>query len=91
MVEEENMLLYVANFDKQTKAQDLGTLFSKYGEVESVHIFRDRETEEPLGYACVEMPDDDDAEFAIKRRNLRFWNRRQLRVSQWRPRRNDDD
>lgn len=49
-------------------------LLSKYGEVGSVHIFRDRETEEPLGYASVEMPDDDDAEFAIKRHNLQSAN-----------------
>ena len=79
------MVIYVANFDKQTDEEDLQVLFSHYGTVTDVNMFRDRETEEPLGYAFVTMPDDDDAERAIRHRNLRFWNGRQLRVSERRP------
>jgi RNA recognition motif-containing protein len=85
------MVIYIANFDKQTDEDDLEVLFSHYGTVNNVNIFRDRETEEPLGYAFVEMSDDQDAERAIKRLNGRFWNGRQLKVSQRRPRPNDDD
>jgi RNA recognition motif-containing protein len=85
------MVLFVANFDEQTDEEDLRVLFSHYGEVMDVHIFRDRETEESLGYAFVEMVDHYDAKRAIKRLNLRFWNGRQLRVSERRPRRKHDD
>src|ERR1039457_5344269 len=42
-----------ANFDKQIDEEDLQTLFGKYGTITNVDIFRDRETEESLGYGFV--------------------------------------
>jgi cold-inducible RNA-binding protein len=85
------MVLFVANFDKQTDEDDLQTLFSNYGTVIDVSMFRDRETDEPLGYAFVEIPDARKAERAIEHINGRWWNGRKLKVSQRRPRRSDDD
>ena len=85
------MVIFVANFDKQTDEDDLQTLFSNYGTVIDVNMFRDRDTDEPLGYAFVEMPDEQDAETAIMRLNGRGWNGRKLKVSQRRPRPRDDD
>jgi RNA recognition motif-containing protein len=80
------MVLFVANFDKQTDADDLRTLFSNYGTVVDVSIFRDRHTEESLGYAFVEIPDEWEAEKAISDLNGRWWNGRKLKVNQRRPR-----
>lgn len=85
------MTIFVANFDENTDEDDLQGLFSHYGTVTGVDIFRDRETDEPLGYAFVEMPDDQEAERAIKRLNGRFWNDRRLKISERRPRDRDDD
>ena len=85
------MVIFVANFDKQTDEDDLQTLFSNYGTVIDVSMFRDRDTDEPLGYAFVEMPDEHDAERAITHLDGRWWNGRKLKVSQRRPRPRDDD
>lgn len=85
------MVIFVANFDKQTDEEDLRVLFSNYGTVIDVNMFRDRQTDEPLGYAFVEMPDDRDAERAIRHLNGRFWNGRRLKVGERRPRDRDDD
>jgi RNA recognition motif-containing protein len=86
------MVIFVANFDKRTDEDDLQVLFSNYGTVIDVSMFRDRETDEPLGYAFVEIPDERSAERAIEHLNDRWWNGRKLKVSQRRPRpRHDDD
>ena len=80
------MVLFVANFDKQTDEDDLQTKFRKYAEVTTVTICRDRETEESLGYGFVEIPDDWDAERAIRHLNGRWWKGRRLKVSKKRER-----
>lgn len=85
------MKISVANFDTHTYEEDLRVLFSHDGTVTDVDMFRDRDTEEPLGYGFVEMPDDWDAERAIRHLSGRFWNGRRLKVSQRRPRDRDDD
>jgi RNA recognition motif-containing protein len=85
------MTIFVANVDKQTEEGDLQALFTHYGTVMNVHIFRDRKTEESLGYAFVEMPDDFNAERAIRNLDGHFWNDRQLKVSERRPGYRDED
>ena len=84
------MVLFVANFDTYTKEEDLKDLFSRYGPVSDVVLFRDRRTGELLGYGFIDMPDDDCAERAIRHLNGRFWNGRRLKVSERRPRDRDD-
>ena len=84
-------MIFVAGFDKQTDEDDLQALFSNYGTVIDVSMFRHRESDEPLGYAFVEIPDARKAERAIEHLNGRWWNGRKLKVSQRRPRARDDD
>lgn len=90
-VEGSQMVIFVANFDEFTDEEDLRVLFSRYGTVTDVNMFRDRENDKPLGYAFVEMPDDRDAERAIRHLNGRIWNGRRLKVSERRPRDRDDE
>ena len=54
-------------------------------------MFRDRDTDEPLKYAFVELPDDRNAERAIGNLNNRWWNGQKLKVNQRRPRDRHDD
>ena len=81
--------LFVAGFDKHTDKDDLETLFRKYGEIDDVQMFLDRDGE-PAGYALVVL-DDDGADYAIKRLNGRWWNGRKLKVSPKRERRSNWD
>jgi RNA recognition motif-containing protein len=46
--------------------QELGDLFSQYGEVSSVKIIKDRETQRSRGFGFVEMPSDDQAKAAME-------------------------
>jgi RNA recognition motif-containing protein len=41
-------------------------LFSQYGEVSSVKIIKDRETQRSRGFGFVEMPNDDQAKAAME-------------------------
>lgn len=79
------MKIYVANFDEFTDEEDLRVLFRKYGEVINIYLYRNRFTDRPLGYALLEMPDDHQAERAIRHLNARVWNRRRLEVRERQP------
>jgi len=47
--------IYVGNLNYRTTAEGLEGLFSSYGEVAGVTIVSDRETQQPRGFAFVEM------------------------------------
>jgi cold-inducible RNA-binding protein len=77
--------LYVGNLPYDTSEQDLQTLFSGAGAVESVNVIRDPGTGRARGFAFVEMATDDGAEAAI--RTLADYNLggRNLTVNEARP------
>ena len=56
--------MYVSNLSFRLSEQELGDLFSQYGEVSSVKIIKDRETQRSRGFGFVEMPNDDQAKAA---------------------------
>lgn len=58
--------IYVGNLDFATSQNDLREHFAQFGEVKSVNIITDRETNKPRGFAFVEMPHDADGQEAIK-------------------------
>ncbi len=58
--------LFVGRLSYSTTEQTLQDLFSEYGEVVSVAIIMDRETNRSKGFAFVEMADADAAQAAIK-------------------------
>ena len=57
--------LYVGNLPYKTTDEDLNTLFSQAGTVESVHVMRDMATGRARGFAFVEMATEDAAQKAI--------------------------
>lgn len=57
--------LYVGNLPYKTTDEDLNTLFSQAGAVESVRVMRDMTTGRARGFAFVDMADDAGAQKAV--------------------------
>jgi len=80
------MKLYVGNLPFQAAESDLQDWFSQAGiTVDSVTLVRDRFTGEPRGFGFVEVPNDDDAELAIRSCNGKQLMGRALVVNEARP------
>jgi RNA recognition motif-containing protein len=74
--------LYVGNLPYETSEQDLQTLFTGAGSVESVNMIRDMATGRARGFAFVEMATDEDAQSAIKMLNNHDLGGRNLTVNE---------
>lgn len=79
------MNIYVGNLSYNTSENNLETLFSEFGTVESVRIITDRETGRSKGFGFVDMPDDEEGNAAIEALNGREIDGRTLRVNEARP------
>jgi RNA recognition motif-containing protein len=80
------MKLYVGNLPLQAAESDLQDWFSQAGiAVGSVTLVRDRFTGEPRGFGFVEIPNDADAELAIRNCNGKQLMDRALVVNEARP------
>jgi cold-inducible RNA-binding protein len=77
--------LYVGNLPYDTGEQDLQSLFSGAGSVESVSVMRDMATGRARGFAFVEMSSDEDAQNAITTLNNYSLGGRNLTVNEARP------
>lgn len=60
------MNICVSNLDCQLTEDSLKEAFQAYGEVASVRILTERDTDHPKGFGLVEMPDKDEALKAIE-------------------------
>lgn len=73
--------LYVGNLEPSTTIEDLGSLFTNYGDVENINIVEDRETGRPKGFGFVKFTDNDAADKAIAALNGSNFKNRVLRVN----------
>lgn len=80
------MNIYVGNLPYTISEDDLNDAFSEFGEVASVSIIKDKFSGQSKGFGFVEMPNDSEAEEAIKALNEREFKGRNLRVNQAKPR-----
>jgi RNA recognition motif-containing protein len=78
--------LYVGNMSYETTEQDLRTMFSEAGTVESVDVIMDRQTGRPKGFAFIMMSSQAEAEKAIALFDSKDVNSRTLKVNIARPR-----
>lgn len=76
------MNIYVANVNFRATEDELKALFAQYGEVSSVKILKDRETNRSRGFGFVEMPDDEQGRTAINSLNGSEFNQRNLVVKE---------
>ena len=74
--------IYVGNLSWNTNEDDLSNLFAQYGEVLSVNIITDRETNRSKGFGFIEMAEADAADAAISTFNGQELDGRNLRVNE---------
>jgi RNA recognition motif-containing protein len=77
--------IYVGNLNYRSTENDLGTLFSEYGNVESVKIIMDKMTGRAKGFAFVEMPNEEEATRAIEALHEKEFMTRKILVNKARP------
>jgi len=77
--------LYVGNLNYRATENDLGSLFSEFGNVDSVKMVMDKMTGRARGFAFVEMPNDEEANRAIESLNNKEFMTRNLLVNKARP------
>lgn len=63
------MNIYLGNLSFNTTEETLKSLFAEFGEIESIKLIRDRFTGRPKGFGFLEMPNNSEADQAIKALN----------------------
>lgn len=76
--------IYVGNLPFSASDAEIRTLFSEFGNVESVSLITDRQTGQPRGFGFVEMSSG--AEEAIQALHAKEIDGRALKVNEARPR-----
>ncbi len=80
------MNIYVGNLAYGVTEDDLREAFSPYGEISSVSVITDKFTGQSKGFGFVEMPNNGEADAAIKALNEVALKGRNMKVNQARPR-----
>jgi len=82
----DEMNIYVGNLAYGVTQEELHTVFSAYGEISSVNLITDKFTGNSKGFGFVEMPNNAEADAAIKGLNETPMKGRNLKVNQAKPR-----
>ena len=80
------MNIYVGNLSFNVTEDELKGVFAEFGEVVSANIITDRYTGKSKGFGFIEMPNQSEAENAIKELNESPLKDRNIIVNQARPR-----
>jgi RNA recognition motif-containing protein len=80
------MNLYVGNMHYSVNEDDLKEAFSEFGELTSVNIIMDKFSGQSKGFGFVEMPNNAEADKAIKALNGSGLKGRNIKVNQAKPR-----
>ena len=84
------MNIYVGNLPYSVTEASLKEQFTEFGEVAQVSIIMDRESGRSKGFGFVEMPNNNEAENAIKSLNGKEIQGRSITVNQAKPRTDRD-
>lgn len=79
------MKLYVGNISFNLNSQDIRSIFSEYGKIDSAEVIYDRATGRSRGFAFVRMSSDDEGENAIENLHGTMVDARALVVSESKP------
>ncbi|MEK6766054.1 MAG: RNA-binding protein [Planctomycetes bacterium GWF2_40_8] len=79
------MSIYIGNLSYEITEDEVRDIFSAHGEVSSVSIIKDKYSGQSKGFGFVEMPNQAEAEEAIKALNESDLKGRNIKVNQARP------
>jgi RNA recognition motif-containing protein len=79
------MNIHVGNLDFSVTEDDLRSLFSPFGEVSNVNIIMERSTGRSKGYGFVEIPNNSEADKAMKALNGTRFKEQFIKLSQAKP------
>ena len=78
--------LYVGNLSYETTSDELKSLFSEVGQVDSCNLIIDRDTDRSKGFAFIEMDSKESADAAKEKLNGQDLHGRALKVNEAKPR-----
>ncbi len=79
------MDIYVGQLPYNVDADELRELFSEFGEIASVNLITDRYSGRSKGFGFIEMPNNAEADTAIKALNRTMLKGREIKVNQVQP------
>lgn len=80
------MNIYISSLSFNVNDEDLRDVFADYGEVTSAKVITDKFTGRSRGFGFVEMPNDDEAQNAIKELHGAEYDGRTINVNEAKPR-----
>ncbi len=82
------MNIYVGQLPYSVTEEELREMFLRYGEVSSLNLIMDRYSGQSKGFGFIEMPNNSEADQAIKGLNKSMLKGREIKVNQSEERRN---
>ena len=76
------MNIYVGQLPYSVKEDQLREMFSEYGEIASVNLIKDRFSGQSKGFGFIDMPNNSEADKAIKALNKSLLHGREIKVNQ---------
>jgi RNA recognition motif-containing protein len=80
------MRIYVGNLSYSVTSEDLQEVFAEYGEVASAEVVQDKFSGQSKGFGFVDIPDNAEADRAIKELNDQVYKGRKMTVNEAKPR-----
>ena len=76
------MQIYVGQLPYNVNENELKEIFSEYGEIASLNLIKDRFTGRSKGFCFIDMPNNSEADKAIKALNKSSIQGREIKVNQ---------
>jgi len=83
------MNIYVGQLPYDVNESELKELFSEFGEIASVNLIMDRYSGRSKGFGFIDMPNNSEADTAIKALNKTMLKGREIKVNQVQPQKRD--
>ncbi len=76
------MNIYLGQLPYNVNEDELREIFSEYGEIASMNLVKDRFSGQSKGFGFIEMPNNSEADKAIKALNKSMLKGREIKVNQ---------